>query len=163
MRNNIFLCVAALFCFWAISPKIEAQNIISDLETSKEDEGTVYIVCDPKIINLLGTPTSAIPPEVDDEIQTVRLNGYRIQVYMDNSQRARSETSQVVSLMNETFPEIATYVTYNAPNWRVLVGDFQTKEEADNFRHVIQSSLPELGKEMYIIPSKINSSIPIIK
>jgi hypothetical protein len=158
MKSKIFLWIMLSCCFW-ISPKAEAQNIIGDLETSKAGEGTVRVVCDPKIIVLLGTPTSATPPEVIDEIQTVRLNGYRIQVYMDNSQRARNEATRVVSLMNEAFPEVATYVRYNAPNWKVLVGDFQTKEDADSLKRNIQSSLPELGKEMYIVSSKINSPV----
>ncbi|MDR1632765.1 MAG: SPOR domain-containing protein [Dysgonamonadaceae bacterium] len=129
------------------------------METSIAGEGTVRIVCDPKIIELLGIPASSTPPEISDETQTVKLNGYRIQVYMDNSQMARNEASRIVGLMNESFPEVATYVRYNAPNWRVLAGDFQTKEEADIFKQTIQSSLPELGKEMYIVPSKINSPV----
>jgi hypothetical protein len=158
-KSRFFLLFAIGCCFWTAGPKAEAQNIISDLETSKAGEGTVNIVCDPEIIELLGTPTSATPPEVSDETQTVKLNGYRIQVYMDNSPKAKNEVSLIAGLVNEVFPEVATYVRYSAPNWRVLAGDFQTREEAVFFKQILQSSLPEFGKEMYVIPSKINSSV----
>ena len=160
IKSRFFLLYAIGCCFWTAGPKAEAQNIISDLETSKAGEGTVGVVCDPEIIELLGTPTSTTPPEVGDETQTVKLNGYRIQVYMDNSPKARTEVVQVGSLVNEAFPEIAVYIRYSAPNWRVLAGDFQTKEEAEIFKQIIQNSLPKFGKEMYVIPSKINSSVP---
>jgi hypothetical protein len=160
MKSNIFLCFVLLCCF-GISRKAEAQNIISDLETPKEGEGTIRIVCAAKIINMLGTPTLAAPPEVIDEtINMAKLTGYRIQIYMDNSQRARTEAARIAGLMNETFPEVATYVRYYAPNWKVLVGDFHTKEEAESFKQVIHRYLPELQKEMYIIASKINFSAP---
>jgi len=156
MRNQIFLCIAVLFCFLATS--LKAQNIIIDLETSKVGEGTIHITCDPKIIELLGTP--AVSPRPSESVQgnentTVKTTGYRIQIYMDNSPKARNEVSRIQSLFNGTFPNVGTYVSYNAPNWRVLVGDFRTKEEAETFKQNIQNSLPELGREMYTVPSKI--------
>jgi hypothetical protein len=143
---------------------MKAQNIITDLETPKAGEGTVRIVCDSKIIELLGTPTSS--PRSSESVSGnengyIKATGYRIQIYMDNSPKARNEVSRIQSLFNGTFPNVGTYVSYNAPNWRVLVGDFRTKEEADTFKQNIQSSLPELGKEMYTVPSRIN--LPIQK
>jgi hypothetical protein len=156
IQNKFFTSLAVFCCFLTAVPKADAQTIISDLETSKAGEGAVRIVCDPKIIELLGKPTSSPPPEINDETQPVKLTGYRIQIFMDNSQGARTEAARIVGLMNETFPKIPTYVRYNAPNWRVLIGDFLTKEEADTFRQTMQRSLPGVIKEVYIIPSKIN-------
>jgi hypothetical protein len=166
MRSKLFLWIAVFCCFGAISLKVEAQNIISELETSKAGEGTIRIVCDPKIIGLLGMPaTSSYPsesvPAGGDESSVARAIGYRIQVYMDNSPKAKNEAIRIESLFNETFPDTGTYVIYSAPNWKVLAGDFRTKEEAVIFQQTIQSSLPELKKEMYIIPSRIN--LPVQK
>jgi len=155
MRGIFFLYIAILFCFSGL--KTEAQNIIKDLETPKAGEGTVRITCDPKIIELLGKPTTSPRPS-ESENASVRTAGYRIQVYMDNSPRARNEVTRIESLFNETFPDVGTYVSYNAPNWRVFVGDFRTREEANTFTQSIQRSLPELGKEMYVVPSRINLS-----
>jgi hypothetical protein len=160
-KRIFFAWFAVLCCFSAISPKAAAQTIIHDLETSKAEEGTVRIICDPKIIELLGTPaiSSRLPDSVPgDENATARAIGYRIQIYMDNSQKAKNEAIRIESLFNETFPDIGTYVRYNAPNWKVLVGDFRSKEEAVAFEQNIRNSLPEFGKEMYIIPSRINLS-----
>ena len=155
MRSKFFLCITVLFCFSVIS--LKAQNIITDLETSKTGEGTVHITCDPKIIELLGTPTSSPRPSesVSGNENGSKGIGYRIQIYMDNSPKAKNEVVRIQRLFNETFPNIETYVSYNAPNWRVLVGDFRTREEANAFKQSIQNSLPEFKKELSIVPSRI--------
>jgi len=161
MRNKFFICIAALSCFSAMG--LKAQNIITDLETSKTGEGTIHVTCDPKINELLGAPTSSPRPSesVSGNENGSKGIGYRIQIYMDNSPKAKNEVTRIQSLFNGTFPYVGTYVSYNAPNWRVLVGDFQTREEADAFKITIRNSLPELGKEMYTVPSKIN--LPVQK
>lgn len=164
MRSKFFWGIAFFCCFSVMGLKVEAQNIISDLETSKDGEGTVRIVCDPKITELLGTPTASSRPSEPvpgDENSAARFVGYRIQIYMDNSTKAKNEAIRIEGLFNETFPDIGTYVRYNAPNWKVLVGDFRTREEAVVFEETIRNSLPEFGKEMYIIPSRIN--LPVQK
>jgi hypothetical protein len=161
MKSKFFLWFAAFFCFWAISLKVQAQNIISELETSRTGEGTVHIVCDPKIIELLGTPVTSLRLSEDENSAARGIVGYRIQIYMDNSSKAKNEAIRIESLFNETFPDVGTYVRYNAPNWKVLVGDFRTKEEAVAFEQSIRNSLPEFGKEMYVVPSRIN--LPVQK
>jgi len=162
MKNKSFLWIVVLFCFSATG--LKAQNIVTDLETSKAGEGTVHITCDPKIIELLGTPTASPRPSESvsvsrNENGSVRGVGYRIQVYMDNSPKAKNEVTRIENLFSGAFPDVRTYVNYNAPNWRVFVGDFQTKDEADAFKQNIRNSLPELGREMYVVPSKINLSV----
>jgi hypothetical protein len=80
---------------------------------------------------------------------------------MSNSKTARKELSDRGSLIKGAFPDVAIYSGYVAPNWKLLVGDFKTKEEANIFRQKIKQSIPELGKEMYIVPDKVN--IPVQK
>lgn len=160
MINKFFLCPAFLCCFLATGLKAEAQNIIDELETRREGEGAIRIVCDPGINELLGTPPANFSQVSDflpaDESLITRVVGYRVQIYMDNSPKAKNEAARIESLFNDTFPDVKAYVIYSAPNWKVLAGDFRTKKEAVIFQQTIQSSLPELGKEMYVVPSKIN-------
>lgn len=53
--------------------------------------------------------------------------GYRIQLYYGNETKARSTQSKFKVL----FPLIYTKLVYNQPNWKVLVGNYKTKLEAD--------------------------------
>lgn len=53
--------------------------------------------------------------------------GYRIQLYYGNETKARSTQSK----FNVLFPLIYTKLVYNQPYWKVLVGNYKTKLEAD--------------------------------
>jgi GTP cyclohydrolase I len=138
---------------------VKQVTIIDELETPVPGEGIVQITSDPKITALIGV----LSPEISvNEADYVKTNGYRILAYMSNNPRtAERELSDKGNLIKEMFPDIAVYKGYTAPNWKLLVGDFMTKEEANVFRQQIKKSIPALGKEMYIVPDKIN--IPMQK
>ena len=155
----LFLLLTAGFCFAEIQAQVKQVTIIDDLETFVPGDGIIQIISDPKITALIGI----LSPETSvGEDNYIKTNGFRIQVFMsNNSQTARKEITDKSSLIKEIFPEIAIYQDYAAPNWKLLVGDFMTKEEADVFRQKLQKTIPGLGKEMYIVPDKIN--IPVQK
>jgi hypothetical protein len=128
-------------------------NIIHDLESHVQGEGIIQIEVDSKITNLLGTPSHKQGME---ENTITKISGYRIQIFMSNNARtARNEAAHKESLIREIFPELATYIDYQAPNWKLLAGDFMSKEEAGLFKQKIQKAFPEFGKELYIVADKI--------
>ena len=53
--------------------------------------------------------------------------GYRIQLYNGNEQQARKYRAR----FRVEFPETYSKLTYNAPEWKVQVGNYKTKLEAD--------------------------------
>lgn len=53
--------------------------------------------------------------------------GYRIQIYYGNETKARSLQDK----FKITFPNVFTKLDYNKPDWKVLVGNYKTKLEAD--------------------------------
>jgi len=148
------LLFVAVSCFSGIrAQQIKQATIIDDLETLVPGEGIIQISCDSKIADLIGL----LSPEISvNNADYVKTGGFRVQVFMSNDSRtARKEMTEKGSLIKETFPDIATYQAYTAPNWKLLVGDFKTKEEANVFKQQMLKSIPELGKEMYIVPDKI--------
>jgi len=156
----LFLLLFAVTCFSGIkAQQVKRVTIIDDLETFVPGEGIIQVSSDPKITELIGL----VSPEMSvSETDYVKTNGFRIQVFMSNDPRtARKELTDRGSLIKSAFPDIDIYDGYTAPNWKLLVGDFRTKEEADVFRQQIKKAIPALGKEMYIVPAKIN--IPINK
>jgi hypothetical protein len=156
---KFILFLLAELCFSGIQAQVKQVTIIDDLETLVPGDGVIQITSDPKITELIGI----LSPETSiGEDNYIKTNGFRIQVFMsNNSQTARKEITDKGSLIKEAFPEIATYRDYIAPNWKLLVGDFMTKEEAEVFRKKLQKAIPGLGKEMYIVSEKIN--IPLQK
>ena len=53
--------------------------------------------------------------------------GYRIQLYNGNEQKAR----KFKALFGVEFPGNFSKLVYNAPEWKVQVGNYKTKLEAD--------------------------------
>ena len=156
MKNKfiLFFLFIVCFCLSEIQAQVKQVTIIDDLEAFVPGEGIIQITADPKITALVGI----LSPEVSTSTKSyVASSGYRLQVFMsNNSGTARKEMSDKGSLIKGVFPEINVYTGYSAPNWRLLVGDFRTKEEADVFKQKLMKAIPELGKEMYIVSDKVN-------
>lgn len=58
------------------------------------------------------------------------FRGYRICIFLDNGQNARSEAMRAKTLFEESFGGTNVYLTYENPYWRVTVGNCLTTEEA---------------------------------
>ena len=57
--------------------------------------------------------------------------------------------------IKELFPDIPTYVTYNAPFWKLRVGDFRSHEEAYQLMRQLMEAFPDYAKEMYIVKEEV--------
>lgn len=86
-----------------------------------------------------------------------RIAGYRVQVFSDNNaSTARNEARAKSRKINERFPEMRTYVSYTSPYWRLKVGDFRTKREADDAAEEIRQAFPSYAKEIRVVRDRIN-------
>ncbi|MDB5192413.1 MAG: hypothetical protein JWQ96_1976 [Segetibacter sp.] len=73
---------------------------------------------------------------------TRRIRGYRIQAA--NTQN-RDEANAVKAEMLRRFPDEKSYLLYQAPNYRVRVGNFLTQKEAQTMRKMISALYPQRG------------------
>jgi len=71
-----------------------------------------------------------------------RFSGYRVRIYFDNQQNSRGASEAVESRFAAMYPGIATYRTYQAPFFKVTVGDFRTHAEAAALVRAIKKSFP---------------------
>lgn len=58
------------------------------------------------------------------------LEGFRIQIYSGSSVSSRQEAMREQGKFASQFPATPVYVLYDAPFWRVRVGDYRSKTEA---------------------------------
>ena len=59
------------------------------------------------------------------------IDGYRIQIYSGSGSQSKKEALEKRNKMLELFPAINNvYVVYNAPFWRVRVGNYRDRSEA---------------------------------
>jgi len=179
-----FLLLAGIY-LPEIQAQVKHVTIIDDLETFVPGEGIIQITSDPKITELIGnvlsetsasekknvssstttssstsapTPTSSTPASAraNNSTSYAKISGYRILVFMSNDPKMVKTLTHKGNLIKGAFPDISVYTGYTAPNWKLLAGNFRTKEEADVAKQKLQRAIPELGKEMYVVPDKIN-------
>ncbi len=71
-----------------------------------------------------------------------KLIGYRVRIFFDNNQSARTNSETVRRSFISNYPEVPAYVTYTTPYFRVTVGDFRTKSEAMMMLKKIEAQYP---------------------
>ncbi|MDR0428140.1 MAG: SPOR domain-containing protein [Dysgonamonadaceae bacterium] len=153
--SNIVVCFGLIFCFFVQAQAQESTTIIDYLQTdSSGSEGIILIESDSNITALIGKPNSSA--SVNENSGLLETTGYRLQIYMGNNpQNSRTEASARQSEIKKKYPEVSTYLNYDAPNWKLLAGDFTTREEASVFRQQLQKDFPQFGREIYIIVDKV--------
>lgn len=76
----------------------------------------------------------------NNEMQT--LDGYRIQLFSGSGAKAKTEAQQTKQKFTAAFPLEKVYVVYNAPFWRVRVGDFRFRSEALPLLEKVKKQFP---------------------
>jgi hypothetical protein len=83
------------------------------------------------------------------------IEGYRVQVFSSSgtgsSQKAREARTKFLSF----YPGLKAYTDYEAPNFRVRVGDYRTKLEAEKIKKMISQEFPAC----FIVPDFINTDL----
>ena len=91
--------------------------------------------------------------------QTIESHGvgFRIQAYSDNNPKtAKAAAQKRARDIAMKFPQYRSYITYKAPAWRLRIGDFKTRGEAQAALHRIKSIYPNFAREMVIVKDRIN-------
>ncbi len=122
------------------------------------------------IFEVLSTPDSVTHATVrihqDKRIETLlankkftnqtTTNGFRVQVFSSNVQQtAKNKAFNIEKQIQEAFPDLLVYVNYTSPFWKVRVGDFKSKSEAQVFKSQLIDSFPIMKSEIYIVPEQI--------
>jgi len=66
----------------------------------------------------------------------VKKKGFRVQIYAGNN---RNEAYAVQSRFRNQYTDIDSYINYDEPNYRVKVGDFTSRSEANSFMRILRS------------------------
>ncbi len=128
------------------------QNMVERLQRNEVGKGTVTVHQDPRITGLLGT---IYVREEGSEAKTLKVKGYRVQVYAGNNSRvARNEANEVATKVREEFPDMPVYAHFQPPRWLCRAGDFRTIEEADVAMRRLKAT--GLFKEVSIVREQIN-------
>ncbi|MCD8186771.1 MAG: hypothetical protein LUD68_10150 [Rikenellaceae bacterium] len=63
-------------------------------------------------------------------LEGIEVDAYRVYIFLDNTQNARSKGQQTLSQFQRSFPDIPAEISYENPYWKVAVGNCLSKDEA---------------------------------
>ena len=107
--------------------------IICCHSASSQEKGKVVVLKDPQIDSLIARRL-----ELNRSVsigKSVSVSGFRVQIFSGlDRQQANSEQSNFKSRN----PNITSYISYIQPYYRLRVGDFRTRLEAEKFMNELK-------------------------
>ncbi|MBP6335911.1 MAG: SPOR domain-containing protein [Bacteroidia bacterium] len=83
-----------------------------------------------------------------ENLENQSIAGYRIQIYFGGN---RQKASEVKLDFSSRYPEIAAYLTYQQPNYKVRVGDFRSQFEAKKLLTELEGKYPTT----FVVPDDV--------
>lgn len=100
---------------------------------------------------VISTPAidSLVLKTIEKNIENPTISGFRIQIYNGNSQ---SEADKAKTWISEFYPDLYIYIVYQAPNFKVRVGNYRSKPEAQWILFRLHDKFPSA----FLVPDKIS-------
>jgi len=127
--------------------------LIAHAATAQVDSGrtSVSVVKDPRVDQL-------VRKQIDINEETTRdsrrmMPGFRIQVINSPD---RNKVFAAKARIYQEFPELKPYLMYQAPNYKLKVGNFMTQEEAETYQRRLSRLFPT---GLYVVPDTIEGKL----
>ena len=87
---------------------------------------------------------------------STKLQGYRVRIFFDSDRTARAKSEAIAASFMERYPGIRAYRSHVSPYFKVTVGDFRTRADAQRFA----SRLTNSGAYPYVFVVKEQINYP---
>lgn len=113
--------------------QIEQMNKAAD--TAKNDNGQVEIFRDSKI-------DSIVKMHIAYNKAQEGMMGYRVQIFFDAGNNSLNKAEIEAMEYQTLFPSDTAYISFTEPYYKVRVGDFRSRLEAEGYMQKILSDYP---------------------
>lgn len=83
-----------------------------------------------------------------------RLQGYRVRIFFDSDRTARAKSEAIAAGFSAQYPGIAVYRSHVSPYFKVTVGDFRTRDDAQRFANRLTNS--GAYRTVFVVKEQIN-------
>lgn len=152
MKNIFFTIGLVITCFqltlgqennnWTVYPKKTEEKI----STSKKQPNVKVTLSSAERLDEL--------MEKDLRISEANplISGFRIQIFYGSGPGSKTEARTIQSEYVKNYPEIPSYLVFQTPNFKIRVGDFRTRLEAEQHLRLIEEEFPNA----FIVKDNIN-------
>lgn len=157
LMSGLMICWAAAVVAQQTAPRVTIIDHITAIEGNTVSQPSKLTdLLAPDDAPVVETPATTEKPSVKHQTSG-RMAGYRIQVYSDGNQRnAKKQTQLKAAQVSRRFPNMRTYISYSAPFWRLRVGDFRSRSEADAAAAQLRQAFPAFRNEIRIVRDRVN-------
>jgi hypothetical protein len=118
------------------------------------DDGRVVVIQD-QLVDTVLQQYEALRLRIMENPDNKAIPGYRIQIFFDSGINSSDRAKQARDEFLFLFPDVPAYVSWKAPNYRVWVGDFRNRLEAEKVLQSILIGYPNA----WVIKDEINFPI----
>ena len=155
MKHCFFAIIGIIICIPSLS-----QDIVTSIDSLTKNDTIKVILLKDIMENALIHQDSMIDRlMIDKRLGRQRgqqeLNGFRVQVYSSNQQQVAK--NEAISLQQDLKDKLdyPIYIISEPPFWKVRIGNFLTREEANTYKKQLLVQYPNLYGSTYIVPDKI--------
>ena len=164
IKRLIFLLLGVLFIprLNVVAQEVPNQDVgtKAPIISQIEEDGYITVNIPIQLNSLLSYDSSDSQHGTEDsteQVKSIAKVGDRVQVFDDNNVRsAKTQAQERKNMIENRFPEFRAYVQFNSPYWRVKVGDFHTRSEAEAAMAAIRSAFPAFANQLRVVRDKIN-------
>lgn len=81
-----------------------------------------------------------------------RINGWRVEIFFEAGNYSKKQAMEARAGFVEKYPDIPSYLLFQQPYYKVRVGDFRTKIEAEKLLKEIEKDYPNA----FVVTDEIN-------
>ncbi len=131
MKKVFYLII---FCLTSslLSNKIIAQEDYNNNYNSFEKKGSLNIVAPKALDNLVEKK------KIYDSFNS-KYNGYRVQIYFEAGANSKDGAFEAANRLHSIDSTLAAYISYSSPYYRVRVGNYKNKLDAEKCKNFLQT------------------------
>ena len=107
--------------------------------------GALKVYQDPRVDTLLSRYVQI------NELHPV-IEGWRIEIFFEAGNYSKKQAMEAKADFVKKYTEVPSYLIFQQPYYKVRVGDFRTKMEAERFLHQIEFEYPQA----FVVMDEIN-------
>lgn len=164
MRGTGFICIFAALFLAALPAAAQLPSVSGDDLVHAGIEVEVDSTLDGRdIFSVLPDDVVVVQPAQVRDALNARIaandastfNGFRIRIYIGSKPAAREESLEALMRFNRRYPHIQAYRSYSTPNFKVSVGNFRTRVDAEILLNEIKGEFPDafIARERFKYPT----------
>ena len=124
---------------------LSGPAVVGWAQDNKKEKGYIQVIQDDKV-DLL------VSKHIQINQNRKGIEGYRIQIFFDSGNNSKTKAQSIYEGFKAKYPEIRAYLSFKSPNYKVRVGDYRTRLDAQRFLNDIIIEYPNA----WIISDLIN-------